>query len=324
MRKGDAMKYVFIMNPSSGQKNARTAFIKKAETAAKALQLDYELYLTKAPQDGGRFARALCMKNSERGERLRFYGCGGDGTLNELVNFTAGFPNVEIGMIPMGTGNDYIRNYGVVSDFLDLKGQFLGKSKYSDLIKYRAFYEDKHTEGYCANMVNIGFDCNVVDLAGKAKRWPLLKGSLAYLVSVAIMLIKKKGADLRIEYEDGRIVDGKILLSAVANGCFCGGGVKGVPYCRLDDGLMDVSVIHNVSRLFFISMFPSYAKGTHLDKKKIREGGIIKYSKERRLVITANSGHMRLCIDGEITTQQRIEFSMARDAFRFIVPANIG
>ncbi len=318
------MKYVFIMNPSSGRKNAQDAFMKKVRAAAEALQVDYKLYLTKAPQDGGRYAKALCVKNAGRGETLRFYGCGGDGTLNELVNFTAGFSNVEIGAVPMGTGNDYIRNYGAVSDFLDLKGQFLGKSKHSDLIKYEAVYEDKHTEGYCVNMANIGFDCNVADLAGRVKRWPLLKGSLAYLVAVAIVLIGKKGADLRIEYEDGRIADGKVLLSAVANGCFCGGGVKGVPYCRLDDGFMDVSVISNVSRLFFISMFPSYAKGTHLNKKKIREGKIIEYSKERSLTVTANEECMKICIDGEVTTQQKIAFSMVRDAFRFIVPANIG
>lgn len=318
------MKHVFIMNPSSGQKSARVAFMKKMKAAAEALQIDYELYLTKAPQDGGSFARALCRENAGRDEILRFYGCGGDGTLNELVNFTAGFPNVEIGAIPMGTGNDYIRNYGAVSDFLDLKGQLLGKSRYSDLVRYKAVCEDKHTEGYCTNMVNIGFDCNVADLAGKVKRWPFIRGSFAYLIAVAIILIRKKGADLRIEYEDGRIADGKILLSAVANGCFCGGGVKSAPYCRLDDGLMDVSVIQDVSRLFFISMFPSYAKGTHLNKKRIQEGDIIKYSRERKLTITANGGHMRLCIDGEITTQERIEFSMVRDAFRFIVPANIG
>ena len=47
----------------------------------------------------------------------------------------------------------------------------------------------------------------------------------------------KKGADIRIEYNDGRVLDGKILLIAIANGCYCGGGVKGVPYCKLDDGL---------------------------------------------------------------------------------------
>ena len=139
-----------------------------------------------------------------------------------------------------------------------------GRSVSSDLIHFHAVYDNNITESYCANMFNIGFDCNVVDLTSRVKRWPLVGGSLAYLVSVFLILIRKKGADLRIEYDDGRVLDGKILLIAIANGCYCGGGVKGVPYCTLDDGLMDVSVVKDISRMCFLTLFPSYAKGTHM------------------------------------------------------------
>ena len=98
-----------------------------------------------------------------------------------------------------------------------------------------------------------------------------------------MILIRKKGADLRIEYNDGRVLDGKILLIAIANGCYCGGGVKGVPYCKLDDGLMDVSVVKDISRMCFLTLFPSYAKGTHMQKHKIQARKIIQYSKEKVL-----------------------------------------
>ena len=54
---------------------------------------------------------------------------------------------------------------------------------------------------YCANMFNIGFDCNVVDLTAKLKTYPLLAGSMAYLMAVLCILIKKKGADLRVELD---------------------------------------------------------------------------------------------------------------------------
>lgn len=317
------MKYVFIINPNSGRKNARERFQQQIISTAQKLGLDYELYFTKGPKDCGRYARELCMKRAAEGEKIRIYGCGGDGTVNELVNGVFGFENVEIGVIPMGTGNDYIRNYGSVNDFLNLESQMKGKSRMSDLIKYRAEYEGKITEGYCANMFNIGFDCNVVDMTDTVKNWPLIRGPLAYLISVAIILIKKKGANLRIEFEDGRVEDGPILLTSVANGCYCGGGVKGAPHCKLDDGLMDVTVIENVTRRFFISMFPSYKKGLHLTKKKIIERNLIKYTKEKTLTITANGESLRLCTDGEITTQKRVEFSMVKDAVRFIVPEHI-
>lgn len=314
------MKHVFIMNPLSGKRRSRRRMTDDITSACKELGADYEIYFTKGPLDCKRHARQLCEEAAAEGHKLRIYGCGGDGTVNELVNGVYGYDNVEIGVIPMGTGNDYIRNYGAVSSFLDIKAQIRGESRSSDAIHYRAEYGDVVTEGYCANMFNIGFDCNVVDMTARVKNWPFVGGSLAYLISVAIILIKKKGADLVIEYDDGTSLDGRILLIAIANGCFCGGGVKGVPKSVLDDGLMDISVVKDISRMTFVTLFPSYAKGTHLNKKKIIDRNIIKYTKEKALTVTANGESLRLCTDGEITTQKRVRFSIVENAFRFIVP----
>lgn len=315
------MKNIFIMNPLSGRRRSRRHMTDAITSACTELGTDYEIYFTKGPLDCKRHARQLCEEAAAEGREIRIYGCGGDGTVNELVNGVYGFNNVEIGVIPMGTGNDYIRNYGDVSSFLDIKAQVKGQSRSSDAIYYRAEHGGTVTEGYCANMFNIGFDCNVVDMTARVKNWPFVGGSLAYLISVAIILIKKKGADLVIEYDDGIVLDGRILLIAIANGCFCGGGVKGVPDSVLDDGLMDVSVVKDVSRLTFITLFPSYAKGTHLSKKKIIDRDIIRYTKEKALTVTANGESLRLCTDGEITTQKKVSFSIVENAFRFIVPS---
>ena len=317
------MKHIFIMNPASGSVRKRDRLVESIETAAQEAGADHEIYFTKHQGDCRTYVEKACLEYSAEGRTLRIYGCGGDGTVNEVVNGAYGYENVEIGIIPMGTGNDYIRNYGKVSDFKDIRRQLAGTSVYSDAIRYRAEYKGVVTEGYCANMFNIGFDCNVVDLTARVKRWPLLSGSLAYLVSVVIMLVKKKGADIRIEYSDGRIKDGKILLAAIANGCYCGGGVKGVPYCDLNDGLMDVSIINDISRSFFIRLFPSYAKGTHPENKSMIKKNVLEYTKEKTLTITANGESLRLCTDGEITTQKRIGFTAVKNAFRFIVPAGV-
>lgn len=315
------MKHIFIMNPLSGRKKSRRHITDAITSACTELGVDYDIYFTREPLDCKRHARQLCEEADAAGQELRIYGCGGDGTVNELVNGVCGFDNVEIGVIPMGTGNDYIRNYGDVSSFLDIKAQITGKSRHSDAIHFCAEYEGNVTEGYCANMFNIGFDCNVVDMTARVKNWPFVGGSLAYLISVAIILIEKKGADLTIEYDDGTVLDGRILLIAIANGCFCGGGVKGVPESVLDDGLMDVSVVKDISRMTFVTLFPSYAKGTHLNKKKIIDRNIIRYTKEKALTVTANGESLRLCTDGEITTQKKVRFSIVENAFRFIVPS---
>lgn len=315
------MKHIFIMNPLSGRKRSRRHITDAITSACTELGVDYDIFFTSEPLDCKRHARQLCEEADAAGQELRIYGCGGDGTVNELVNGVCGFDNVEIGVIPMGTGNDYIRNYGDVSSFLDIKAQIMGMSRYSDAVHFCAEYEGNVTEGYCANMFNIGFDCNVVDMTARVKNWPFVGGSLAYLISVAIILIEKKGADLTIEYDDGTVLDGRILLIAIANGCFCGGGVKGVPESVLDDGLMDVSVVKDISRMTFVTLFPSYAKGTHLNKKKIIDRNIIRYTKEKALTVTANGESLRLCTDGEITTQKKVRFSIVENAFRFIVPS---
>ena len=112
-------------------------------------------------------------------------------------------------------------------------------------------------------MFNIGFDCNVVDLTARLKTYPLLKGSIAYLAAVAGILIKKKGANLKIEIDGETVHEGPLLLTAIANGSFCGGGVKSSPKASLNDGLIDANIIYNVTRREFIRKFPAYSKGTH-------------------------------------------------------------
>ena len=318
------MKYYFILNPVSGNRQRGYEILKKIRDAYK-------------------FVKEKCEEWEKigNGETLRLYGVGGDGTVNELVNGAYGYNNVELGVIPQGTGNDYIRNYGDGSHFLNIEEQIAGSSKYSDLIKYKAEYEGKISEGYCANMFNIGFDCNVVDMTDTVKNWPMCRGSLAYLLSVFIVLVKKKEIALKVEYglgingeelgsegivfsggEHGTVRDGKVLLISIANGCFCGGGIKGVPNSILDDGLMDVSLVKGgVSRSQFIRLFPKYQKGVHLGMKECDE--IIEYRQEKALRVTAKGEFLRLCVDGEITSQKKVEFEIVPKAIKFIVPKGL-
>lgn len=314
------MRHIFIINPKAGRKNGKDKLKAAILSAGKKLGCKVEIYETKSPGDGEEFVRHTCEKMADSGtdmnRKIRFYACGGDGALNGVVNGAYGFKNVEIGCIPMGTGNDYIRNYGDVKQFLDIESQLMGKAVDSDLIKFIA---DENEARYCANMFNIGFDCNVVDQTNKTKKWPLINGSLAYLISIIIILIKKKGANLRVEYETGKIFDGPLLLISIANGCFCGGGIKGLPLAVLNDGLMDVSLIRDIPRRWFIELLPKYTKGTHLSSKKVDR--LLDYDQCSSLTVTANGDHMKLCTDGEITQAKRVSFEIVPNAMRFAVPA---
>ena len=277
--------------------------------------------MTKAVGDAEAFADLMGKETEASGEEVRLIACGGDGTLNEVLNGAIKYENLTVGVVPIGTGNDFCRNFPDDGDFLDMEAQLTGKVIKSDAIRYSGLMAGKEQTRYCANMFNIGFDCNVVDLTAKLKTYPLIAGSFAYLLGVAITFIKKKGAKLRVELDGEVIEDGSLLLTAIANGGFCGGGVHSSPYASVTDGIMDVNVIYNVSRWQFLKKFPYYAKGTHMELPGISD--IIYAGTCRKARITPLDGTMRLCTDGEIVDAGTIDFEIVPEAFNLLVPAVI-
>lgn len=306
------MKTVFVVNPKAGQGKGISKIINSIKEVAEKVKADVEVYVTKAAGDGERFVREYCRENGS----ARFIACGGDGTLGEVLNGVIENQDSEVGVMPMGTGNDFCRNFDTLGDFMDIESQIKGKSVKCDAIRYRT--DTVAADRYCANMFNIGFDCNVADMTAKMKKKPFISGSLAYLISIFAILIKKKGANLDIELDGEIRHKGKLLLTSLANGSYCGGGVKSNPLASVNDGLININIVYNISRLNFLTKLPFYMKGTHIRLKGIEN--IIYSTKCKRIVIDPKGGRMRLCTDGEISDAGRTEFEIVHDAFNFVVP----
>ena len=315
------MRTIFVINPKAGKGKGIDKLVEKIRIASEKTGIKADIYMTKAVGDGEAFADLIGKETAASSETVRLIACGGDGTLNEVLNGVIRYENLTVGVVPIGTGNDFCRNFPDDGDFLDIEAQLRGKVIKCDAIKYSGLLAGKQQTRYCANMFNIGFDCNVVDLTAKLKKYPLIAGSLAYLMGVAITYIKKKGARLRVELDGKVIEDGPLLLTAIANGGFCGGGVHSSPYASVTDGKMDVNVIYNVSRLDFLKKFPHYAKGTHMELPDIDQ--VLYAGTCRKARITPLDGTMRLCTDGEIVDAGEIEFEMVPAAFNLLVPAVI-
>ena len=297
------MKTVFVINPKAGTGKETERLISEAEKSA-------EIYITKQAGDATRFVKEYCETTGP----ARFIACGGDGTLNEVLNGAIGYEGAEIGVLPRGTGNDFCRNFKMARDFSDTNAQLSGKTVKCDVIKYSTA---KKT-GYCLNMFNIGFDCNVADIAASMKKKPFVSGSLAYLLSIFAILIKKKGANIKIEIDGDDFFSGSLLLTSIANGSYCGGGIQSNPLASLHDGQINMNIIYNISRLRFLSLLPYYMKGTHINLQGIEN--IIYNTKAKKIVITPLDGLMRLCIDGEIITAEKTEFEIIPAAVNFVVP----
>jgi len=308
------MKTVFIINPCAGCGKNTEALICNIKSASQSADADVEIYITKSPGDATSYIRDFCNKYGS----ARFIACGGDGTLSEVVNGVIGFEGCQVGVLPIGTGNDFCRNFKSDTNFENITLLLQGDTVKCDAIKYTTCIDGIKKSGYCANMFNIGFDCNVADMTAEMKKKPFISGSLAYLISVFAMLIRKKGASLKIELDGKETHNGRLLLTSIANGSYCGGGFKSNPLASLKDGLININIVKNISRLRFLTLLPCYMKGTFLEVRGIDK--IISSLKCKKIVVTPLSGKMRLCSDGEIIDAGRTEFEIVPQAFEFVVP----
>lgn len=309
------MKHIFIVNPIAGKGEGEKwmANIAKITTS---LNISAEIYKTVSPTDGERRVGEIC--ENEKGT-LRFYACGGDGTLNEVVNGAYGYKKAEVASIPIGSGNDFVRNFPDAGDFFDIASQIKGTAIKVDLMEYEGEISNKYTKRYAINMFNIGFDANVANDMLKFKKYPLIHGTAPYYLSIGLNFITKRGADIRVETRDKVIIDGKILFVNICNGSYLGGGIKGAPFAVVDDSKMDINVVKNVTRRRFANLLPKYINGTHMMEEGIEK--IIKYIQDDYLKISPNVGDIKLGVDGEIFhLKGPVTFRNVHKGIKFVIP----
>ena len=298
------MKHIFFINPAAGKGAPAAQIIPMIEREASARGLHCEIYRTKGAGDASHYARTVC----ETGEEVRLYACGGDGTLHEVMSGAAGFENAAVGIVPCGSGNDFVRCFE--APFEDIGRQLDAPAHPIDLIRL--------SDGrYCANMANIGLDCDAAAKMQELKRFPFIRGTLAYVLGLAIVFFKPLGYRLRITCDEQAPFEADCLLTALGNGRFCGGGFCGVPLAELSDGLMDLSIVKKMSRLNITQIIGKYHDGTHLDSKLGKK--YVQYQRCRKLTIESDQT-FRLCIDGEISTHRAMTFELIPAAIRLLVP----
>ena len=303
------MKYVFVVNPFAGKGNKIERLKQSVTEACASRGLKFDIYMTEAVGDAERYVRQICEENRESGETLRIFACGGDGTINESFNGAVGFDRVELGVIPIGTGNDFVRNFGGSDVFLDIEAQLDSNTKRIDLIKYN--------NRYCVNMINVGFDCEVAARTATLKKNPLIPSKFAYISGLLAEFIKKTGTAFRCKIDGEEAGDRKLLLSLFANGGFCGGGFFAAPEAELYDGFLDFCFIRDIPRLRFLSLVGPYKKGTHLTLEDRDE--LFEYGKCREVELFFDEPK-RICIDGEIEFSSHIHLQIEKQAIALVIP----
>lgn len=296
------MKHIFILNPVAGNGYAEKNLLPQIIAYLKTTDLDYEIHRSLNKEEIGTYVR----QRAAAGDAVRFYAIGGDGTLCDVVNGAIGFDNAEVAVVPCGTGNDFVRNFTGKENFLNIEKQLAGRVEAIDVIKTN--------DTYSINMLNIGADCEVVARAGQIKSksgsWSYIRGALEIL---------PKGPRYRMAYTDadGEEKEEDILLVAIANGHFCGGGFKSSPKASLNDGNLDILLARPVKGLKLMKLLAKYRMGTHLDDPSAKD--IITHIKTKSFKLRAID-KVSVSVDGEVSPFTEAEISVVPKAINFVIP----
>ncbi len=299
------MKHIFILNPAAGKQNALAVL--EDQLKKEYGGVDYEIYQTKSSGDAISYIRTYCLLHSEP---VRFYACGGDGTLNEVVNGAVGFSHASVGCYPCGSGNDFVKYYGGKETFLDLGAQLEAEEEEIDLIRVG--------DRYAINAAHFGFDSCVAKVMMNVRRKKIIGGRRAYPTGVVVALVKAMKNKCRV-WVNGELLNprGEILLCTIANGQYVGGSYRCAPRSANNDGKLEVCLVNPISRLKFLSLMNYYKEGTHLSDPKFKD--VLKYCRGEQIEVEAPEGFV-YSFDGELIQNNHFTVEVAHRAIRFAVP----
>lgn len=302
------MRHIFIINPVAGKGKVQHEIVNNIHALLKNKNTDYEVYFTKFKGDVNSFVINKCKEQIP----TIFYACGGDGTLHEVINSACKFNHVFIGVIPCGSGNDFVRNFENDTYFQDIDLQINGEVIKLDLIKTK--------DEYAVSVCNVGFDADAAFNMHKFKKIPFISGSGCYILSVFYCLLKKLGKNIKVVIDENETINDTFLLGVIANGHSYGGGYKCAPKAMINDGIMDLCFVNNMSRLNIIGLIKSYKAGNHLKNEKLQK--YIIYKKCKHVKLTSHES-ISLCIDGESYLSDELDLTIVPNALNFWLPKGV-
>ena len=280
-------KFLAIVNPAAGGgRSAKVAGLQLARLKEKGLRVD--AIASMAPGHASQLAREAY----EQGYR-RFLAAGGDGTAHEIINgiFTreGRTERIELGYIPMGTGNSFLRDF--TENFREgpIEALLTGRTRRVDLIRLR------HATGeiYSLNLLSMGFTADVATLTNRVFK-PF--GHLGYLFGVFVRVAQLKRRPFKLRCDDDPTWDERrCLFLAFNNTKYTGGTMLIAPDADPSDGFIEFVRWGPIGRLGLLGMLPRLYSGTHT-KHPLAETRRVKH------VEFALNEPTDVMVDGEVVT----------------------
>ncbi len=298
------MRHVFIINPAAGRKDSVASLLSRVEAAFP--DGGFEVHTTSGAGD----ARAFAERAAEDGEPVRIYACGGDGTLNEVVNAAAGCAHAAVTNVPIGTGNDFLRIFGRDGRkrFGDVAALRNGPQKPLDLMDCNGLLG--------LNVVCAGVDARVAADVHRFKRLPIVGGSLAYVLSLIVTAARGISRPMSVAMGPVRHT-GETTLLCVCNAQYYGGGFRPMPEALPDDGVLDMLLVRDVTAFQFLSCVGKYARGPYRScPQLIRSwhGDRAEFSSDAELITV---------VDGEVMRGGSFTVRLSERKLNFFWPAGV-
>ncbi|ADL08975.1 diacylglycerol/lipid kinase family protein [Thermosediminibacter oceani] len=285
------MKIFFIVNPTAGRKKALAVW----ESLKPFIDFPYDFALTEGPGKATAIAKEAVKAGYER-----IVAVGGDGTVREVARALSG-TEALLGVIPAGTGNDFVRSAGISQNPQKaLETVKNGKVRCIDLIRV--------DDNCFINVAGAGLDAEVADAINKNMRF--LRGAPAYVTGLFKVLATFAPRRAVIEI-DGRVLHRKVWLVSVGNARYYGGGMMICPDALLDDGLLDVCIVNSIGRMELLRFLPSVFTGKHKNHPayEVFRGKKVRVEFERPTKVHA---------DGDVIGTTPVEFSVEPGALKVI------
>ncbi len=303
-------KYYIIINPNAGKGDA---FKKWPEIKALLRKhgLDFKYEFTEQP---GQCVNIV--KNRLAESYRRFICVGGDGTLNEIINAiflqeTVSPSQIFVGLIPMGTGNDWKKYYNLSNEFEQVVKRIAeNKAVKQDVGKIQHHVNGLKRNAYFLNVAGLGFDALVVKNTNRMKERGNRSKS-AYFVALLKSLFAYKSGVLSIYIGDEKLED-RFLSVSIGNGKYSGSGMIQTPDAIIDDGLLDVTVYQNIPKIKIIFNIKNLYNGKILSVKGVKSYRTNRIRIESDLETFAET-------DGEIVGDGPYEICVLHRAINVIV-----
>ena len=295
------MKHLFIINPRAGMGAAIPDLLGQirdhfSTEECEVIQTTYAGH-----------AEDLSRQAAQQGDPVRIYACGGDGTLNEVVNGAAGYDNAAITHVPIGTGNDFLKIFG------DALPQFRQVEKLKN--GPQTAFDVMDCNGRLGlDIVCAGVDARIGSEVHHYSSLPFLKGKGAYVASLVVnVLFKGISRPMRVTIND-EIWDQDTSILCICNGRHYGGGFMPIGDAMPDDGVLDVLLAPKVSLFTLARIIGDYSNGRYFKHPKLlhrHAAKELRFSSQRPIVAV---------VDGETMVNTSFLLRLSEKKVNFFYP----